>query len=144
MSQDPNSEDYNPVFCRALYDYKSGDPSALSLRTGDVIEVLTQQPSGWWDGLLYDTRGWFPSNYVAIIPDEEVDEVLSRLESYSGGNLGPWPTIQPDHIAISNGLTTPQQTSSDEPLVATSTSQNNTHQSDFWIPDVASDGHVCV
>ncbi|KAI5835257.1 SH3-domain-containing protein, partial [Schizophyllum commune Tattone D] len=51
-------------FCKALYDYEAQDPSALSFKRGDIIEVLTQQPSGWWDGLLGDERGWFPSNYV--------------------------------------------------------------------------------
>ncbi|KAJ7440631.1 SH3 domain-containing protein, partial [Mycena galericulata] len=51
-------------FCRALYDYEAQDASALSFRQNDIIEVLTQQPSGWWDGLLGDERGWFPSNYV--------------------------------------------------------------------------------
>lgn len=147
MSQDPSSEDYNPIFCRALYDYKAGDPSALSLRTGDVIEVLTQQPSGWWDGLLYDTRGWFPSNYVEIIPDEEVDEALSQVEmpaGYYDGNIGDWPIPQHNVPSSENSLK-PQQASSDDFPPAISTSlQNDAHQSDFWIPEVAPDGHVCI
>ncbi|KAJ7124423.1 SH3 domain-containing protein, partial [Mycena epipterygia] len=51
-------------FCRALYDYETQDPSVLSFRQDDIIEVLSQAPSGWWDGLLGDKRAWFPSNYV--------------------------------------------------------------------------------
>ncbi|KAF8176673.1 SH3 domain-containing protein, partial [Mycena galopus ATCC 62051] len=51
-------------FCQALYDYEAEDTGAISFRQGDIIEVLTQQPSGWWDGLWGDQRGWFPSNYV--------------------------------------------------------------------------------
>ena len=58
-------------FCRALYDYQTNDNSSLSFRRGDIIEVLTQLPSGWWDGLLGDERGWFPSNYVTSISEQE-------------------------------------------------------------------------
>ncbi|KAI8827072.1 ras guanine nucleotide exchange factor domain-containing protein [Fimicolochytrium jonesii] len=49
---------------RALYDYAGSEDSGLSFRKGDIIQVLTQLDSGWWDGLLYGERGWFPSNYV--------------------------------------------------------------------------------
>ncbi|KAJ3817695.1 SH3 domain-containing protein, partial [Lentinula raphanica] len=51
-------------FCRAKYAYTAQDASALSFSPGDIIEVLTTQPTGWWDGLLGEERGWFPSNYV--------------------------------------------------------------------------------
>ncbi|KAJ6512054.1 SH3 domain-containing protein, partial [Mycena vitilis] len=49
-------------FCRALYDYEALDAATLSFRKGDIIEVLGGEQ--WWDGLLGDQRGWFPSNYV--------------------------------------------------------------------------------
>ena len=67
-------------FCRALYDYQSADDSSLSFRRGDVIEVLTRLETGWWDGLLGDERGWFPSNYVVVISDEEADATLSASD----------------------------------------------------------------
>ncbi|KAJ3981017.1 SH3 domain-containing protein, partial [Lentinula detonsa] len=51
-------------FCRAKYPYTAQDASALTFTTGSIIEVLTRQESGWWDGMLGDERGWFPSNYV--------------------------------------------------------------------------------
>ncbi|RKP14977.1 SH3 domain-containing protein, partial [Piptocephalis cylindrospora] len=54
----------NLTHCRALYDFSSPDESALNFHTGDIIEVFTQLPSGWWDGMVGDQRGWFPSNYV--------------------------------------------------------------------------------
>ncbi|KAK7014093.1 cell division cycle-related protein [Paramarasmius palmivorus] len=67
----------SPLFCRALYDYQSVNKNELKLRKGDVIEVLSQQPSGWWDGLLGDERAWFPSNYVTVIDEEEAEGELS-------------------------------------------------------------------
>lgn len=31
---------------------------------GDVIDVISINESGWWDGVCDGRRGWFPSNYV--------------------------------------------------------------------------------
>ena len=67
-------------FCRAKYDYQSADDASLSFRRGDIIEVLTRLETGWWDGLLGEERGWFPSNYVDVITDEEADIGLAALE----------------------------------------------------------------
>lgn len=53
-------------FVRAAYNYQSNDTSSLSFVIGDVIEVLTTLDSGWWDGLLGNDRGWFPSNHVSF------------------------------------------------------------------------------
>ena len=67
-------------FCRAKYDYQSADDASLSFRRGDIIEVLTRLETGWWDGLLGEERGWFPSNYVDVITDEEADVGLAAWE----------------------------------------------------------------
>ncbi|KAG2220168.1 hypothetical protein INT45_013866, partial [Circinella minor] len=62
----------NDVICRvcALYPYVSTDASSLSFEQGAVIEVLAQLDSGWWDGWCNGKRGWFPSNYVQVIPED--------------------------------------------------------------------------
>nr|CAG8501439.1 4968_t:CDS:10 [Entrophospora candida] len=54
------------LFVRALYDFNSTDSSSLSFKKNDIIQVLTQSETGWWDGLCGGKRGWFPSNYVAL------------------------------------------------------------------------------
>ena len=76
-------------FVRALYDFSSGDTSSLSFERGAVIEVLTQLESGWWDGLMgNDVRGWFPSNYVEMISDEEAEmELLMRENNQIDGSM---------------------------------------------------------
>ncbi|KAK5629752.1 hypothetical protein RRF57_005467 [Xylaria bambusicola] len=63
------------LFVRALYDYEADDRTSLSFHEGDVIQVITQLESGWWDGVINGVRGWFPSNYCQIItnPDEMPD-----------------------------------------------------------------------
>ncbi|KAL1916088.1 uncharacterized protein VTP21DRAFT_6092 [Calcarisporiella thermophila] len=68
---------------RALYDYHSSDPSALSFKKGATIEVLAQLQSGWWDGIMNGERGWFPSNYVELLEDESDDENISVITSVS-------------------------------------------------------------
>ncbi|KAI5301520.1 hypothetical protein KEM56_001637, partial [Ascosphaera pollenicola] len=35
--------------------------------------VLNRLDSGWWDGILDNVRGWFPSNYTVIVAEEPVD-----------------------------------------------------------------------
>jgi son of sevenless-like protein len=74
-------DQFTTLFCRALYDYDAQDASALSFRRNDIIEVLSQEPSGWWDGLLGDERGWFPSNYVDIISEEELSFLGSEFSN---------------------------------------------------------------
>ncbi|XP_077576442.1 myosin IEb isoform X2 [Stigmatopora nigra] len=53
--------------CRALYAYDAQDTDELSFNTDDVIEILTQDPSGWWFGRLRGREGMFPGNYVEKI-----------------------------------------------------------------------------
>ncbi|KAL6109895.1 uncharacterized protein ACO6RY_12938 [Pungitius sinensis] len=53
--------------CRALYAYDAQDTDELSFNANDVIEILTQDPSGWWFGRLRGREGMFPGNYVEKI-----------------------------------------------------------------------------
>ncbi|CAJ1061297.1 myosin IEb [Xyrichtys novacula] len=53
--------------CRALYAYDAQDTDELSFNTDDVIELLTEDPSGWWFGRLRGREGMFPGNYVEKI-----------------------------------------------------------------------------
>ncbi|KAG2008736.1 cell division control protein 25 [Coprinopsis cinerea AmutBmut pab1-1] len=83
-------------FCIALYSYSDPDPAALSFCKNDVIEVLQQHPSGWWDGLAGGVwngygmggqvrRGWVPSNYVRLLGGrEEARAVLAGRGKMSG------------------------------------------------------------
>jgi len=38
-----------------------------------VITNITDD--GWWEGELNGTAGWFPSNYVELLTDEEAQRV---------------------------------------------------------------------
>ncbi|SCZ94149.1 BZ3501_MvSof-1269-A2-R1_Chr1-3g01217 [Microbotryum saponariae] len=54
-------------YCRALHDFSPQQPSTcLAFSKGEVIRIFGKDQSGWWDGELRGTRGWFPSNYVQV------------------------------------------------------------------------------
>jgi son of sevenless-like protein len=77
------------VFVRAKYDFEATDESALSFSAGEVIEVYTKLDSGWWDGLLGSTRGWFPSNFVEPYDVREMDLGHSgQVAQEQGGQVG--------------------------------------------------------
>lgn len=163
----------NTFFCRAKYDYRSADVAtpSLSFRRGDIIEVLNRLETGWWDGLLGEQRGWFPSNYVEIISDEEADVGYAALElqhrqqqQQSNLHLLPtYPTTSTIHSStISSNTAQPQSynghpnwpdpdtdssrngRSVDELL--TTSGEGESLPSDFWVPRVTQDGQVgfCV
>uniref|UniRef100_A0A3B4B7E1 Mitogen-activated protein kinase kinase kinase n=1 Tax=Periophthalmus magnuspinnatus TaxID=409849 RepID=A0A3B4B7E1_9GOBI len=54
----------------AVFDYEATAEDELSLRRGDVVEVLSKDSlvsgdEGWWTGMIADRVGIFPSNYVS-------------------------------------------------------------------------------
>ncbi|KAL5481739.1 hypothetical protein EMCRGX_G021967 [Ephydatia muelleri] len=50
--------------CKALYDYDASDADELNFKEGDIIEIITEDPTGWWKGRLKGKEGVFPNNYI--------------------------------------------------------------------------------
>ena len=158
-------------FCRAKYDYQSADDASLSFRRGDIIEVLTRLETGWWDGLLGEERGWFPSNYVDVISDEEADIGLAAwelqqqqqqqqanaqlmptypLSSSQSNSTQPTlprstvaqPRLHNDHRPWPDPDTDSSRNGhSVDELPITSVEGESLH-SDYWVPRVTPDGQV--
>ncbi|KAF9560926.1 hypothetical protein BGW38_009028 [Lunasporangiospora selenospora] len=57
----------------ALYDFESDDATNLSFKKDDMIHVLAQLESGWWAGHCDGRQGWFPSNYVQVLGEDDLD-----------------------------------------------------------------------
>lgn len=53
--------------CRCLYAYDAQDTDELSFNEGDVIEIVKEDPAGWWTGKRHGKQGLFPANYVEKI-----------------------------------------------------------------------------
>ena len=51
MKEKTAASDTNKVVL-VLHDYDSQDPVELTIREGDIIDVITEDQSGWWKGLL--------------------------------------------------------------------------------------------
>jgi son of sevenless-like protein len=149
-------DEFRTLFCRALYDYDAQDASALSFRQNDIIEVLTQQPSGWWDGLLGDERGWFPSNYVTVISDEEAELAFTNSdqlmpERQTNGMSADNNSVLDMSHAMMRGTQAENEEWLDAEIgdlqggmneLANSTLNPPLESSDFWMPEVTSDGQV--
>jgi son of sevenless-like protein len=127
---DTESESSLALFCRALYHYKAHDASGLSFRRDDIIEILMQEPSGWWDGYLKGQRGWFPSNYVTVITEEDADLALLSDATSSLGSLE-------DRIDEADGIWM------DGDKNQRDTDNDMDNPSDYWVPKVTQDGQVC-
>ncbi|XP_067665712.1 unconventional myosin-Ie-like isoform X1 [Haliotis asinina] len=50
--------------CKCLYAYDAQDTDELSFNEGDIIEIVKEDPAGWWHGKLRGKDGLFPANYV--------------------------------------------------------------------------------
>ncbi|KAJ8305020.1 hypothetical protein KUTeg_018603 [Tegillarca granosa] len=53
--------------CKCLYAYDAQDTDELSFNEGDVIQIVKEDPAGWWTGKLRGKQGLFPANYVEKI-----------------------------------------------------------------------------
>ncbi|NXY82881.1 M3K21 kinase, partial [Alcedo cyanopectus] len=76
----------------ALYDYEASGEDELSLRRGDVVEVLSQDAAvsgddGWWAGKIRHRLGIFPANYVTRRPRAGAAAGGSGGRADAGGSL---------------------------------------------------------
>uniref|UniRef100_A0A665WNW2 Osteoclast-stimulating factor 1 n=1 Tax=Echeneis naucrates TaxID=173247 RepID=A0A665WNW2_ECHNA len=53
--------------CRALYQYIGQDTDEISFEVNDIIDLIKEDPSGWWTGRIHGREGLFPGNYVEKI-----------------------------------------------------------------------------
>ncbi|KAL1891474.1 cell division cycle-related protein [Ceratocystis pirilliformis] len=122
------------MFVRALYNYEADDRTSLSFHEGDIIQVITQLESGWWDGVMNGVRGWFPSNYCQIIesPDEIPDTTPDVVEDDEDDN--PAYEDQFDQIE--------EEHSDEAGMPFEDAPSGDKSRADFWIPQATADGRL--
>lgn len=56
--------------CQVMFDYTAVAEDELNLKKGDVITIINKasEDDGWWEGELNGRRGFFPDNFVMVIP----------------------------------------------------------------------------
>ena len=50
--------------CQADYDYVATENDELSIKVGDVVNIVLRHDDGWWRGELNGKTGLFPASYV--------------------------------------------------------------------------------
>jgi son of sevenless len=129
------------MYVRALYDYEADDRTSLSFHEGDIIQVITQLESGWWDGVINGVRGWFPSNYCQIVssPDDLPDhgqnghfdhreEELEEVDVYEDGYDQDDDSEAEGHSGL--------------PMEGADMGDGSRATADFWIPQATPDGRL--
>ncbi|KAK6326122.1 hypothetical protein J4Q44_G00017670 [Coregonus suidteri] len=56
--------------CQVMFDYAALTEDELNLKKGHIVTVITKETEdeGWWEGELNGRRGFFPDNFVMVIP----------------------------------------------------------------------------
>lgn len=130
------------MYVRALYDYEADDRTSLSFHEGDVIQVITQLESGWWDGVINGVRGWFPSNYCQVIASPE--DVLEAKQNGIRDDIDDDVDEDDDEEEYESQYEEEEESERDDttqlPIEGTSNSERT--RADFWIPQATPDGRL--
>ncbi|KAL1892183.1 cell division cycle-related protein [Sporothrix stenoceras] len=129
------------MYVRALYDYEADDRTSLSFHEGDVIQVITQLESGWWDGVINGVRGWFPSNYCQLVTSAD------ELPESEQNGVGVADHIDEDmeEDVYEEGFDDEDDDDTDDitglPLEGTDSNVSRSG-ADYWIPQATPDGRL--
>ncbi|PGG95409.1 hypothetical protein GX51_08257 [Blastomyces parvus] len=129
------------LYVRALYNYTADDHTSLSFRQGDIIQVLNQLDTGWWDGVMGDVRGWFPSNYCAVVTDPDSIGLGGGHFGHEGADTSAESgadDYDDDEDVDSDG--NPKDERSILPIEGTRGSEHE--EAAFWIPQATADGRL--
>ncbi|KAL9110176.1 MAG: hypothetical protein Q9227_005236 [Pyrenula ochraceoflavens] len=130
------------TFVRALYSYNADDRTSLSFRKGDVIQVITQLESGWWDGVINDVRGWFPSNYCAIIsnPDDPGEAIAPNTDGEISAESGTEDDY--DGEVEEEVDSEPEIQDGDNSFPIEGAESREQEEAAYWIPQATPDGRL--
>ncbi|XP_041096598.1 SH3 domain-containing protein 21 isoform X3 [Polyodon spathula] len=77
--------------CKVMFDYTATAEDELDLKKGDIVVIINKDTDdeGWWEGELNGKRGFFPDNFVMVLPTaclmlENTDRPLRMLDKSSG------------------------------------------------------------
>lgn len=128
------------MYVRALYDYEADDRTSLSFHEGDIIQVITQLESGWWDGVINGVRGWFPSNYCQVVagPDEGLEHHPRDIDDDDADeeddDQDDYDDQYDDDGESDMGDASPYQHDT--------SGHHERTRADFWIPQATPDGRL--
>ncbi|XP_018582540.1 SH3 domain-containing protein 21 isoform X2 [Scleropages formosus] len=78
---------------QVMFDYKAVSDDELDLKKGDVVRIISKETEdeGWWEGDLNGHRGFFPDNFVMMIPTASTVQlnVMSKPPARCGAEHPP-------------------------------------------------------
>ncbi|XP_050094333.1 uncharacterized protein LOC126577016 isoform X2 [Anopheles aquasalis] len=107
-----DEEDLEPVFAEVLFSFRPVGPQELVLEKGALMEVLKREPGPWWWGRVKSDAiltprtnellnrsatngercdgkssecGWFPKDYVKIVPTYAKPKQIIIIDNSDGG-----------------------------------------------------------
>ncbi|KAF2076258.1 hypothetical protein CYY_002436 [Polysphondylium violaceum] len=92
---------------KALYAYAKSSEDELSIEAGDIIEIVHDEDTEWYGGLLNNQMGYFPRSFVTPL-DSEPDQSVSGVDSPAADDqdftdLYPKARVIYDHTAADEG-----------------------------------------
>ncbi|XP_071325051.1 SH3 domain-containing kinase-binding protein 1-like [Trachinotus anak] len=99
---------------QVMFDYKAKAEDELDLKKGDVVVILHKETEdeGWWEGELNGRCGYFPDNFVMVIPP--VDSLQSGTTSQPPArNVNNRLSVKTEASAMEKGG--PAKTKDDKP-----------------------------
>jgi len=63
---------------RAVYKFKGTNNDELKFKKGDIITITQKEDGGWWEGTLDGKTGWFPSNYVEELQEQNANSAVDK------------------------------------------------------------------
>ncbi|KAJ6226293.1 stac [Anaeramoeba flamelloides] len=67
-----------------LYAYNGEDESQISFGVGEKIQVI-DDGSEWWAGFSETSKGYFPSNFVRVLNENEIPQQRQQRSGGGGG-----------------------------------------------------------
>ncbi|KAM4796661.1 neutrophil cytosol factor 1 [Rhinophrynus dorsalis] len=78
---------------RVIADYEKNSKSEITVKSGDVVDIVEKNENGWWFCQQKNKRGWMPAAYLEPLdgPDESEEqdpnyegELHTATKAYSG------------------------------------------------------------
>ncbi|XP_030649370.1 SH3 and PX domain-containing protein 2B [Chanos chanos] len=87
----------------AVTDYEKQEGSEISLRVGQVVEVIEKNESGWWFVSSEDAQGWVPATCLETQDDPD-DFTLPGEEEEKYTVIYPYAARDQDEIDLEKGM----------------------------------------
>lgn len=108
-SRSNTSEITGPIMLesyRVIADYSKSSKYELTLKAGDMVDIVEKSPNGWWFCQCETKRGWVPASYLE--PLDGADESEEPEPNYAGElykTTRAYKAVEEDELTLELGET---------------------------------------